>query len=152
VKKHQRILVCIVLCLFAAFFLVACNPQMSKQNQAPDEEKFELVQPSELGKRNHWEVARTFDLLSRKFIQAANKGDEGSLAAIVHPDKKFSLPMDIFSTEITHIQQQTVILYENDEFLNIMQVGTDTDPYRYLHIFFEPWEGEWKVIDVQIDA
>jgi hypothetical protein len=151
-KRVKKILACVVLCLASVFFLTACHQQDTLPKRVPDQEIFEPAQPSELGKRNYWEIAKTFDLLSREFILAVDKGDEETLTSILHPQKRFSVPEAIFSTEITHIQQQSVRLYENNEFMNIMQVGTATDPYRYLHIFFEPWEGEWKVIDVQIDA
>ncbi|KKM09417.1 hypothetical protein SY88_18865 [Clostridiales bacterium PH28_bin88] len=106
---------------------------------------FVFFNPGDLGKRDYWELARTLDELSSRFIVAFFARDQAALDQLVAPGQAANLTGFREGLQVTHLHQQTV-LYEDGEYNSIMQVGTaDGEPFSYAHVYFRNIAGEWKV-------
>ena len=151
-KIFKGIMVMLLLLLLGLPF-VSCAPNNSDQEEPganAQTDDFALVKPSQLGVRDYWELARTFDHLSVQFINAIFSKDNEKLKELT----KAGVSLDIEvkeRKEVMHVKQQAVV-YDEGKYNSIMQFGIEDEPYRYFHIYFEDINDEWKICDVQTDA
>lgn len=153
-KTIKRLMLLLLLLILGLTF-VSCTTNNNEQGNSENNiqmqaEDFSLVKPSELGERDYWELARTFDELSVQFINAIYSKDNDKVQELTH--KNTTLEIDgQEQKKVEHVKQQAVV-YENGQYNSIMQFGLENEPYRYFHIFFEDIDNEWKISDVQLDA
>ncbi|MFZ5592329.1 MAG: hypothetical protein ACOY81_11060 [Bacillota bacterium] len=147
--------VVLVVLLWIAYAQLTGTPEETTEKQQVRigrEEDFRLVQPGDLGKRDYWELARTFDELSSRFIVAFFARDQEVLDQLVAPGEAVNLAGFRDGLQVTHLHQQAVV-YENGEYNSIMQVGTTgTETFSYAHVYFQDIAGEWKVSRLEWDA
>lgn len=147
--------VVLVVLLWIAYAQLTGTPGATtgkQQVRIGKEEDFRLVQPGDLGKRDYWELARTFDQLSRRFIVAFFARDQEVLDQLVAPGEAANLAGFRDGLQVTYLHQQAVA-YENGEYNSIMQVGTTgAETFSYAHIYFREVAGEWKVSRLEWDA
>lgn len=150
IKRFMLLLLLLILSLSLVSCTANKNDQGNSENNTQAQEVFSLVKPSELGVRDYWELARTFDELSVQFINAIYSKDNAKVQELTH--EKTNLEIDVQKPKkVVHIKQQAVV-YEDGKYNSIMQFGIENEPYRYFHIFFEDIDNEWKISDVQMDA
>ena len=146
-KKFPKIVLLMILVAMAALALISCT---GEEGNIVHEAEFTLVKPSEIGTRDYWELAKTFNELSTQFIEAVYSGDQEKINQLVRPELIESVVEK--PQEVTHIKQQAII-YADGRYNCIVQIGTEKeDAFRSLHIFFENEGEQWIICDVQRDA
>ena len=151
-KIFKSVIVMLLLLLLGLSFVSCTSDNSSQEKPAVNAQTddFTLVKPSQLGMRDYWELARTFDHLSVQFINATFSKDNEKLKELTKAG--VSLKIEVKEKkEVKHVKQQAVV-YDEGKYNSIMQFGIEEEPYRYFHIFFEDVNDEWKICDVQTDA